>query len=559
MKGFSSVFYLVPKKTINDMTTSFNVQTNKSTANGIKIRGKLSAEYAEILTPQALEFIAMLQRRFGAERERLLKLRETIQQQLNAGWQPDFPSETEAIRNGDWKVAPIPQDLQDRRVEITGPCDRKMVINALNSGANVFMADFEDANSPTWDNMVSGQINLRDAVNRTIEFSDSTTGKIYKLNEKTAVLIARPRGWHLLEEHILVDDRPMSASLFDFGLYFFHNARKLLEQGCGPYFYLPKLENRHEAKLWNEVFVAAQEAFGLKVGTIKVTVLLETILAAFEMDEILYALRDHIVALNCGRWDYIFSFIKKFRDRADCVLPDRQQVTMTTHFLRSYSLLTIKTCHRRGALAMGGMAAQIPIKTDPVANETALAKVKADKEREAGDGHDGTWVAHPALVPIASQVFDSKMPGSNQLSVLRDDITITAADLLSVPTGTITEAGLRNNIRVGILYLSAWLSGSGCVPLYNLMEDAATAEICRAQIWQWLHHNATLEDSRSVNRSLFQTLLNEEIAALQQEIAAHSPWQKTFDIAIKLFTQLVIADNFEEFLTLPAYRHLVSF
>ena len=541
------------------MTSTVPVQRNKSPANGIDIRAHVSEQYAEILTADALDFIAMLQRRFGAGRSRLLELRATIQQQLDAGWLPDFPSETEAIRNDDWQVAPIPQDLQDRRVEITGPGDRKMIINALNSGANAFMADFEDANSPTWDNMVSGQINLRDAVNRTIEFSDRQTGKTYQLNDKTAVLIVRPRGWHLLEEHILIDGQPMSASLFDFGLYFFHNARKLVEKGSGPYFYLPKLENRHEAALWNEVFVAAQEALGLPVGTIKATVLIETILAAFEMDEILYALRDHIVALNCGRWDYIFSFIKKFRNRPDFVLPDRQQVTMTTHFMRSYSLLTIKTCHRRGALAMGGMAAQIPIKTDPVANEAALAKVKADKEREVGDGHDGTWVAHPALVAIAREVFDRQMPDANQLSVLRDDITVTAADLLTVPEGKVTEAGLRNNIRIGILYLTAWLAGSGCVPLYNLMEDAATAEICRAQLWQWLHHKAELEDGRKVNRSLFQTILEEEIALLQQEIATQVSWTATFNQASGLFMQLVTADSFEEFLTLPAYRHLVSF
>jgi malate synthase len=543
----------------SNMTSTFPVQRNKSPAHGIDIRAHVSEQYAEILTADALDFIAMLQRHFGAERLRLLKLRETIQQQLDTGWLPDFPSETEAIRNDDWKVAPIPQDLQDRRVEITGPCDRKMIINALNCGANAFMADFEDANSPTWDNMVSGQINLRDAVNGTIEFSDRQTGKTYQLNNKTAVLLVRPRGWHLLEEHILVDGQPMSASLFDFGLYFFHNARKLVEKGSGPYFYLPKLENRHEAALWNEVFVAAQEALGLPIGTIKATVLIETILAAFEMDEILYALRDHIVALNCGRWDYIFSFIKKFRNRPDFVLPDRQQVTMTTHFMRSYSLLTIKTCHRRGALAMGGMAAQIPIKTDPVANEAALAKVKADKEREVGDGHDGTWVAHPALVAIAREVFDREMPEANQLSVLRDDISVTAADLLTVPEGKVTEAGLRNNIRVGILYLTAWLAGSGCVPLYNLMEDAATAEICRAQLWQWLHHNAELEDGRKVDRSLFQTILEEEIALLQREIATQAGWTATFDLASGLFMQLVTADSFEEFLTLPAYRHLISF
>ncbi len=541
------------------MTPTATAQKNRPTAKGINVRGKISAEYAEILTTEALDFIGMLQRRFGADWERLLKLREATQQQLDAGWRPHFLSETEALRNSNWKISPIPLDLQDRRVEITGPTERKMIINALNSGANAFMADFEDANSPTWDSMVSGQINLRDAVNRTIEFTDPKSGKDYNLNESTAVLIVRPRGWHLTEEHVLVDNRPMSASLFDFGLYFFHNAQKLLENGSGPYFYLPKLENRHEAALWNQVFVAAQEALGLPIGTIKATVLIETILAAFEIDEILYELRDHIVALNCGRWDYIFSLIKKFSNRPDWVLPDRNQVTMTTHFLRSYSLLVIKTCHRRGALAMGGMAAQIPIKKDPKANEIALAKVRADKEREAGDGHDGTWVAHPGLVPIAREVFDSKMPAPNQLSVLREDITVAAEDLLKVPKGTITEAGLRNNIRVGILYLTAWLAGTGCVPLFNLMEDAATAEICRAQIWQWLRHKAELEDRRKIELPLFQTILDEEIAALRQEIASQSSWKATFDTAVELFASLVKADSFEEFLTLPAYRHLVTF
>ncbi|MBF2020730.1 MAG: malate synthase A [Hydrococcus sp. C42_A2020_068] len=541
------------------MTFTAPVQKDNQIVNGVNLLGKVSAEYAEILTKEALEFIAMLQRRFGAEREQLLKLREYAQQQFDAGILPDFPAETEAIRNGDWKIAPIPQDLLDRRVEITGPTDRKMVINALNSEANAFMADFEDSNSPTWDNMVSGQINLRDAVNRTIGFTDSKTGKEYKLNEKTAVLIVRPRGWHLLESHVLVDGRPMSGSLFDFGLYFFHNACKLIENGTGPYFYLPKLENRYEAALWNQVFVAAQEALGLPIGTIKATVLLETILASFEMDEILYELRDHIVGLNCGRWDYIFSFIKKFRNRPDFVLPDRNEVTMTCHFMRSYSRLVIKTCHRRGAFAMGGMAAQIPIKNDPAANEAAFAKVRADKEREVGDGHDGTWVAHPALVPIAREVFDRQMTGPNQLSVLLNDITITAEDLLAIPRGKITEGGLRNNIRVGILYLTAWLAGNGCVPLYNLMEDAATAEICRAQVWQWLRHQAKLEDGRTVDRALFQTILEEEIAALRREIADRSSWTATFDRATELFTELVTSERFEEFLTLPAYRHLVTF
>lgn len=547
------------------MASTIATQNNQFLANRVILRGKISEKYAEIVSPEALNFLAMLQRRFGAERLRLLELRETIQQQLDAGWLPDFPAETAEIRDRDWQVAPIPLDLQDRRVEITGPTDRKMVINALNSGANAFMADFEDANSPTWDNMVSGQLNLRDAVNRTIEFHDSSTGKIYQLNPKTAVLIARPRGWHLLESHVLVDGQPMSASLFDFGLYFFHNARQLLKNGSGPYFYLPKLENRHEAELWNQVFVAAQEALDLPIGTIKATVLIETILAAFEMDEILYALRDHIVALNCGRWDYIFSWIKKFHRRPDFCLPDREQVTMTSHFLRSYSLLTIQTCHRRGAMAMGGMAAQIPIRTDSVANAEAFAKVRADKEREVRDGHDGTWVAHPALVPIARAVFDEHMPGANQLSVLREDLTITATDLLTLPGGSKTEMGLRKNICVGILYLTYWLAGFGCVPLFNLMEDAATAEICRAQVWQWLHHPVVLEDGRLVDRALFQLVLTDAIQAAKEVIAARSSvptsedWQPHFDRAIELFVQLVTADHFEPFLTLPAYQQLADF
>jgi malate synthase len=540
------------------MILNATIGTNKTVTNGVNILGQISTQYAEIVTPEALDFLAMLQRRFGSQRENLLKLRETIQQQIDTGQLPDFPAETAAIRNSDWEIAPIPQDLLDRRVEITGPTDRKMVINALNCGANAFMADFEDSNSPTWDNMVSGQINLRDAVNRTISYSDSKTGKEYKLNEQTAVLIVRPRGWHLLESHVLIDGRPMSGTLFDFGLYFFHNARKLLENGSGPYFYLPKLENRHEAALWNQVFVVAQEALGLPVGTIKATVLIETILASFEIDEILYELHDHIVGLNCGRWDYIFSFIKKFHNRPDFVLGDRNNVTMTCHFMRSYSRLVIQTCHRRGAFAMGGMAAQIPIKNDSVANEAAFAKVRADKEREVSDGHDGTWVAHPALVPLAREVFDRHMTGANQLSVSLDD-KITAEDLLAISPGKITETGLRSNIRVGILYLTAWLAGNGCVPLYNLMEDAATAEICRAQVWQWLHHQAKLEDGRPIDSPLFQTILKEEITALKPEIANHSNWGTTFENAIALFTKLIESDRFEEFLTLPAYRHLVTF
>ncbi|WP_013322538.1 malate synthase A [Gloeothece verrucosa] len=531
--------------------------TNKTPlTQGVRIRGRMLDKYAEILSDSALNFLAMLQRRFGARRSHLLELRQNIQQQIHAGWMPEFSEETEDIRNSQWQIAPIPVDLQDRRVEITGPVDRKMIINALNSGANAYMADFEDSSSPTWDNMVSGQLNLRDAVVGSIEYIDPTKNKVYRLKEKTAVLLVRPRGWHLLEEHLLIDDQPISASLFDFGLYFFHNAEKLLLKGTGPYFYLPKLENRQEAALWNEVFIAAQEALGLPVGTIKATVLIETILAAFEMDEILYHLKDHIVALNCGRWDYIFSFIKKLSFCPQFVLPERSVVTMTRHFMRSYSLLTIQTCHRRGALAMGGMAAQIPIKSDPQANELALAKVRADKEREASDGHDGTWVAHPALVPLAKEVFDSKIKGANQLSVLREDVQVTAKDLLEVPDGSITESGLRNNIRVGILYISSWLDGIGCVPLYNLMEDAATAEICRAQIWQWLHHHAKLEDGRNIDQALFQSLLNEETVALRQENQNQSP---NFNKAVELFVQLVMADEFEDFLTLCAYRKIVEF
>ncbi|HEY9623121.1 MAG TPA: malate synthase A [Crinalium sp.] len=545
------------------MTSTIPAKNKKTIANGVKLRGSISEPYAEILTPEALDFLVMLQRRFRVERSRLLQLRDIIQKKLDAGWLPDFPSETTAIRNSNWQIAPIPHDLQDRRVEITGPTDRKMVINALNSGANAFMADFEDANSPTWDNMVSGQINLRDAVNRTIEFHDPITDKHYQLNQNPAVLMARPRGWHLLESHVLVDGQPISASLFDFGLYFFHNAHRLLANGSGPYFYLPKLENREEAELWDEVFVVAQKALNLPIGTIKVTVLIETILAAFEMDEILYALRDHIVALNCGRWDYIFSVIKKFHHRPDFCLPDREQVTMTSHFLRSYSLLTIQTCHRRGAMAMGGMAAQIPIRADPAANEAALDKVRADKQREARDGHDGTWVAHPALVPIAREVFDTHMNGPNQISSSREELKITAEDLLTLPDGSKTETGLQKNICVGILYMTYWLSGSGCVPLFNLMEDAATAEICRAQVWQWLHHGAVLEDGRTVDRTLFQSVLADAIEAAKAVLTSRPPtagndWQRSFDRAIALFVDLVTAERFEAFLTLPAYQQIVD-
>jgi malate synthase len=446
-------------------------------------------------------------------------------------------------------VAPLPKDLVDRRVEITGPPDRKMVINALNSGASCFMADFEDSCTPTWANLIEGQINLRDAVAGTIGFSDPASGKQYKLNDKTAVLLVRPRGWHLPEKHVLVDGRPMSGSLFDFGLYVFHNAKALLAKGSGPYFYLPKLESHLEARLWNAVFVHAQEALGLPLGTIKATVLIETILAAFEMDEILYELKEHSAGLNCGRWDYIFSFIKKFRAQPWAVMPDRALVTMTAHFLRSYSLLLIKTCHRRKVHAMGGMAAQIPIKDDPVANGIAIDKVIADKEREAGDGHDGTWVAHPGLVPVAKAVFDKLMREPNQIPRQRQDVNVSAADLLQVPSGPITEKGLRTNIDIGLGYIEAWLRGTGCVPLHNLMEDAATAEISRAQVWQWLKHAAKLDDGRTVDRALVERIIGDE-----RDKAAAKARSHRFDDAARLFQQQVTAGDFVEFLTLPAYE-----
>src|SRR5437016_1865552 len=480
--------------------------TSKPSFQNIEIKGEITPEFAEILTPEALNFVATLVRAFSGRREELLQRRAQRQAEIDAGKMPDFLPETEHIRSGDWTIAPVPADLQDRRVEITGPVERKMVINALNSGSKVFMADFEDSFAPTWEGTIQGQINVRDAVNRTIEYL-SPEGKRYALNEKTATLLVRPRGWHLVEKHFLIDGQPISGGIFDFGLYFFHNAKKLIEMGTGPYFYLPKLENHLEARLWNDVFVLAQQELGIPQGTIKATVLIETILATFEMDEILYELREHSAGLNCGRWDYIFSAIKKFRNIPDFILPDRAQVTMTTHFMRSYSLLTIKTCHRRNAPAIGGMAAQIPIKNDPQANEEALARVRADKHREATDGHDGTWVAHPGLVPIAMAEFDAVMKRSNQIERKREDVQVTAADLLQVPEGTITEAGLRNNISVGLQYLESWLRGSGCVPINNLMEDAATVEISRAQIWEWIHNPiGILDDGRKVTIELYKQL-----------------------------------------------------
>ncbi len=540
------------------VTTKDIKEINASTIEGVDIVGPMKPGYERILSAEAVAFIADLHRRFEPRRRQLMARRIDIQARIDGGQMPDFLAETANIRAGDWTVAPIPADLQDRRVEITGPTDRKMVINALNSGASTFMADFEDSSTPTWANALEGQINLADAVRREIAFTDPKSGKDYALNDQTAVLIVRPRGWHLLEKHVLVDGDPISGALFDFGLFFFHNAKELLARGSGPYFYLPKIENHLEARLWNDVFVAAQDAIGIPQGSIKGTVLIETILAAFEMDEILHELRDHMAGLNCGRWDYIFSFIKKFRAHPDFMLPDRGDVTMTKHFLRSYSLLLIKTCHRRKAHAMGGMAAQIPIKGDEAANQAALGKVRDDKLREANDGHDGTWVAHPGLVGIAKEVFDAAMPNANQIDKARDDVEMTAADLLAVPEGAITEAGLRQNINVGILYTEAWLRGIGCVPLYNLMEDAATAEISRTQVWQWVHHGAKLDDGRPIDIAMFKSVLDEEMAKIKGAVGDQRFEGGQFAAAAELFDDLIAADALEDFLSVPAYEKVLA-
>jgi len=530
--------------------------TPSASLKGVEILAAPHPSQSRVLTPAALEFIVDLQRRFNARRTELLAARAARQKRLDAGEKPDFLPETGAIRESEWTVAPIPADLQDRRVEITGPVDRKMIINALNSGAKVFMADFEDSNTPTWANQMDGQLNLMDAVRRTITYTDSASGKSYKLNERIAVLIVRPRGWHLEERHVLVDRQPMSGSLFDFGLFFFHNAKELLASGTGPYFYLPKMESHLEARLWNDIFVYAQERLGIPGGSIRATVLIETILASFEMDEILYELREHSAGLNCGRWDYIFSFIKKFANDPKTMMPDRAQVTMTAHFLRSYSKLLIRTCHRRNIHAMGGMAAFIPIKSDPVANEKAIAQVRADKEREAGDGHDGTWVAHPGLVPVAMEIFDRLMPTPNQIEKKLADFHATAADLLEVPKGEITEAGLRQNIAVGLGYLEAWLRGTGCVPLFNLMEDAATAEISRAQLWQWIHQHAELKDGRKIDVALCDRMIDEELAKAKQagDAARYAAYEKS----AQLMRELIRAPQFVEFLTVPAYQRILS-
>lgn len=509
----------------------------------------------EILTTEALGFLAEVERKFGARRRGLMLVRAALQARLDRDPGLDFRADTAEIRAGDWTVRPAPADLADRRVEITGPVERKMIINALNSGASAFMADFEDSNTPSWANQIAGQINLRDANLGTIEHTDPDSGKHYRLGERTAVLLVRPRGLHMQEKHLTLDGEFVSASFFDFCLYLFHNAAELERAGTGPYFYLPKLESREEAQLWNDVIAHCEDALGLARGTVRVTVLIETITAAFQMDEILHALKDHICGLNCGRWDYIFSFIKRFARHEDFILPDRDQVGMTCHFLRSYSQLLIQTCHRRGAHAMGGMAAQIPIKGDEAANDTALAKVRADKQREAGDGHDGTWVAHPGLVAVAREIFDAAMPGPNQLANMREDVTAVAADLLKVPAGTITETGVRKNIEVGLLYLKAWLAGNGCVPIHHLMEDAATAEISRTQLWQWRRHRAKLDDGRTIDDAFIVQVMSEETGKLRRQFGE----DRYLGDAIGLFQDLIMSNNLAEFLTTPAYDLVLGY
>ncbi len=522
-----------------------------------QITGPMRPGYEEVLTPEAMRLIAELTRLARPTIDDLLARRRERQARLDAGEDYTFLGETAGVRNGDWKVAPVPADLQDRRVEITGPVDRKMIINALNSGANCFMADFEDATSPTWSNIVEGQANLRDAVRGDIEYTDPRSGKHYALGENPATLLVRPRGWHLPEAHIELDGAPVPGAIVDFALYFFHNAKALLARGSGPYFYLPKLESHLEARLWNAVFLRAQESVGIPQGTIKATVLIETLPASFEMEEMLYELREHSAGLNCGRWDYIFSYIKKFRNRGDRILPDRHQVGMTEPFMRAYSQLVIKTCHRRGAHAMGGMAAQIPIKDDPEGNRQALEKVRADKLREVTDGHDGTWVAHPALIAVAREVFDEHMKGPNQVQRQREDVEPDAAALLQHPEGNRTEEGLRDNVRVGIQYIEAWLEGYGAVPLYHLMEDAATAEIARAQVWQWLHHGAKIGGTPLTRERLSQ-VIGEEMARVREEVGKERFSGGHFPAARELFEKVAMQEDFPDFLTLPAYKRLLQ-
>jgi malate synthase len=529
-----------------------------TSVHAVEVRAPVEGRNKDILVPDALEFLAALQREFNPRREELLAARAERQVSFDAGEFPDFPAETNNVRESDWTVAPVPDDIQDRRVEITGPTDRKMMINALNSGARVFMADFEDSNSPTWDAMVSGHVNLIDAIEGTIEF-EGPDGRQYRLNDEVAVLFVRPRGWHLVEKHLLVDSKPISGSLFDFGLYLFHNGRTLLERGSGPYFYLPKLESHLEARLWNDVFNFAEDQLGIARGTIKATVLIETILAAFEMDEILHELKDHSAGLNAGRWDYIFSIIKKFRSREDTILPDRNSVTMTVPFMRAYTELLVKTCHRRGAHAMGGMAAFIPSRKNAEINDKAFAKVKEDKERESRDGFDGTWVAHPDLVEVARGPFDDVLgDASNQVARQRDDVDVKAEHLLDirVPGGEITEEGLRNNVSVAIQYLSSWLTGNGAAAIFNLMEDAATAEIARSQVWQWVHRAASLSNGTRIDPQLVQRIEEEELEGIRKAVGEEVYAQSRAQEAQALFEEVCLGKEFTEFLTLPAYEYL---
>ena len=533
------------------------MSTTTRQAGDVRVQARSGPRFAEVLTPDALAFVADLARRFRPRIEAALAERASRRARLALGEPLDFLEETIHVRVGDWRVGPTPADLERRLVEITGPVDRKMVINALNSGADCFMADFEDSTAPTWENLVHGQINLCDAVRRRITYDDPGTGKAYRLNERVAVLLVRPRGLHLPERHLLVDGATIPGCLFDFGLYFFHNAAELRARGTGPYFYLPKLESHLEARIWNDVFVHAEETLGIPRGTIKATVLIETLPAAFEMDEILHELREHSAGLNCGRWDYIFSFIKTRANDPKAVLPDRSQVTMEQPCMRAYTQLVIQTCHRRGTHAMGGMAAQIPIRDDEAASLQAIARVRADKEREAKDGHDGTWVAHPGLVALAREAFVETLGDRpNQRQRSRDDVHATAADLLRVPEGSRTEAGLRLNVRVGVRYLESWLSGSGCVPLYNLMEDAATAEISRTQVWQWIRHGAALEDGRRVTRALLDEVMEQEMKTIAAEVGAERFRSGRFEEARALFHRLSTAEALEEFLTIPAYELL---
>ncbi|MGF6778736.1 malate synthase A [Paraburkholderia sp. GAS334] len=521
---------------------------------GMRITAEIKPGFESILTPDALDLVANLHRVFEPRRQQLLKVRAERTKRLDAGERPDFLAETQHIRDSDWKVAALPKDLECRRVEITGPVERKMIINALNSGADSYMTDFEDSNAPSWDNLITGHLNLKDAVRKTISLEQN--GKSYRLNDKVATLIVRPRGWHLDEKHVTVDGQRVSGGIFDFALFLFHNAKELVARGSGPYFYLPKLESHIEARLWNDIFVAAQEAVGIPRGTIRATVLIETILAAFEMDEILYELREHSSGLNAGRWDYIFSAIKKFKNDKDFCLADRSQITMTVPFMRAYALQLLKTCHRRNAPAIGGMSALIPIKNDPAANDKAMGGVRSDKARDAGDGYDGGWVAHPGLVPIAMEEFVKVLGDKpNQIGKQREDVQVTAKDLTDFrPEAPITEAGLRNNINVGIHYLGSWLAGNGCVPIHNLMEDAATAEISRSQVWQWIRSpKGKLDDDRKVTAALVRDLIRQELDKVRTAVGGDT---KPYERAAEIFEQMSTSESFTEFLTLPLYEEI---